>query len=325
MCLYPKFILNRKYIPNMKNNYKPEQIKDERTKFVPVGCGKCMECKKQKSRGWQVRLHEEIRTPQKAYFVTFSFSDESFIELDKLIDKDIQGYYRENQIVKIAVRRFLERWRKEYKRSLKHWFVTELGQLNTERIHIHGIIFTTLEIINNKNITSLLSDLWKYGNVWIGDYVNEKTINYIVKYIHKIDKLHKEYDAIVLCSPGIGSGYLKRIDSKRNIYNGSDTNELYVTRSGIKLNLPKYYRNKIYNDKQREKLWLNLLNKNIRYVNKIKIDVSENENDYFKVLEEQRIINKLLGYGDNVKDWERKDYENTLRKLKRLQRLNKLK
>ena len=91
----------------------------------------------------------------------------------------------ENEIASLAVRRFLERWRKKYKKSVKHWLITELGHNGTERIHIHGIIFTD-------NVEDI-RDLWKYGYIWIGDYVNEKTINYIVKYCNKLDIDHKGY------------------------------------------------------------------------------------------------------------------------------------
>ena len=45
MCLYPKMIKNPKYLPNKKNNNNPPEITDERVKWVPVGCGNCMECR----------------------------------------------------------------------------------------------------------------------------------------------------------------------------------------------------------------------------------------------------------------------------------------
>ena len=49
MCLYPKMIKNPTYLPNKKNNNNPPEITDERVKWVPVGCGNCMECRKQKN------------------------------------------------------------------------------------------------------------------------------------------------------------------------------------------------------------------------------------------------------------------------------------
>ena len=97
-----------------------------------------------------------------------------------------------------------------------------------------------IDEIENKN--------WKYGFEFIGQYVSEKTINYVVKYMLKKDKDHKEYNPKILCSAGIGAGYLNRKDSKLNKFKGTDTNETYRLRNGTKLNLPIYYRNKVYTD-----------------------------------------------------------------------------
>ena len=74
---------------------------------------------------------------------------------------------------------------------------------------MHGIIFT-----DNINI---IKEKWQNGFVWCGyqknemnvNYVNEKTINYITKYILKVDLIHKGYKSKILCSAGIGSNYIK--------------------------------------------------------------------------------------------------------------------
>ncbi len=197
------------------------------------------------------------------------------------------------------MRRFLERWRKKYKKSVRHWLVTELGQTKTERIHIHGLIWS--------NEVEDIKKIWKYGNVWIGDYVNNKTINYIVKYINKVDVKHKEYNSKIMTSAGIGSGYMKREDSKGNKYKEGKTREEYRTRQGIKMGMPIYYRNKIWNDEEREKLWIKKLDEEVRWVNGIKIDISniKGEEMYWRVLEQERKKNKRLGYGDNSKNWNR--------------------
>ena len=55
MCLYPKLIKNKKYLPNKKNNWNPPKIKDPRTAYITAACGKCLECRKQKQREWLVR------------------------------------------------------------------------------------------------------------------------------------------------------------------------------------------------------------------------------------------------------------------------------
>lgn len=318
MCLYPKLIQNRKYIANKKNGGNIPAVLDNRVLYVPVGCGKCMECKKQKSREWQVRLLEDIRHNKNGIFVTLTFSNESIKELGKNIELD--GYNRDNEIAKIAIRRFLERWRKKHKKSVRHWLVTELGHNGTENIHMHGILWTDKrEDINN---------IWKYGYTWISDiktgYVNEKTINYIVKYISKTDLQHKEYNSKVLCSPGIGNGYMKRQDSKINKYNDHKTNELYTNRQGYKMALPKYYRNNIYNEDEKEKLWLKKLDEEIRWVNGIKIDISNGEEEYYKALENARSKNKRLGFGNDEINWELKKYENDKRNMLYKKRIEKM-
>lgn len=303
MCLYPKLIENRKYKANKKNGGVIPPLTDKRTAYVPVKCGKCMECMKAKSREWQVRLQEEIKNEEiNKYFVTLTFSNESIKELGKNIK--LEGYNRDNEIAKIGVRRFLERWRKKYKKSIRHWLTTELGHNGTENIHLHGILMTN-------EIKEDIEKIWGYGYVWIGDYVNAKTINYIVKYVHKVDIKHTEYIPRILTSSGIGNKYKGTI----NKYKGKETKEYYRLNNGHKINLPVYYRNKIYTEEEKEKLWMKKLDEEIRYVNGKKIDISKGDEQYYKVLEYERKQNKILGYNNDEINWEKKRYENDRRNM----------
>ena len=163
MCLYPKLIKNRKYVANKKNGGIIPDVKDDRVLYVPVGCGNCIECRKKKKREWQVRLQEELKE-NKGLFVTLTFSDEKLDELCREIKAK-----ESNAVATLAVRRFLERCRKETGKSIKHWLITELGHNNTERIHLHGILFTDKS-------KEWIEEKWKYGHIWVGDYCNEKTI-----------------------------------------------------------------------------------------------------------------------------------------------------
>ena len=197
-------------------------------------------------------------------------------------------------------------------KSVKHWFITELGHEKTERIHIHGIIFTNeIEDIEN---------LWKYGHIWIGDYVNEKTINYIVKYCNKLDTQHKGYVPKIMTSAGIGKKFIERIDSRINKFKGSETIEYYKTNDGSKLALPIYYRNKIYTEEERQELWINKLDRQVRYVGGEKIDISNGDEEYDKALEYYRKLNKRLGYGSDEKGWTKSTFVENREKLKALNR-----
>ena len=146
--------------------------------------------------------------------------------------------HNENSVAGFALRRFLERVRKETKKSLRHWCVTELGEDN-DRIHLHGIFF-------GDNAPDSIIKHWKYGFVFIGTFVSERTINYITKYMLKDDIKHREFTGKVFTSAGIGSGYFERSDWKNNVYEKGSTKETYVYRNGTRAMMPRYYRDKIY-------------------------------------------------------------------------------
>lgn len=325
MCLYPKLIKNGKYKSNKKNGGIVPAVSDPRVLYVPVGCGNCMECRSQKAREWKVRLNEEIKYNTNGKFITLTFSNESISQIicenEKL--KNLYGYELDNAIATRAIRLFLERWRKKYKKSLRHWLVTELGHEGTENIHMHGIVWT------DKTYDEI-KEIWKYGFIWptkeeyTKTYVCEDTVNYTVKYIHKVDLKHKHYKSLVLTSPGIGANYTNTYNSQLNKYKNVNTIELYRMRNGYQISLPVYYRNKIYTDEEKEKLWLQRLDKNERWVNKQKVKADDHK-EYLRLLNHHRMINKQLGYGSDYKDLEELEYEKNRRDIMNMARINNTK
>ncbi|AXH75287.1 MAG: replication initiator protein [Microviridae sp.] len=334
MCLYPKLIKNPKYKPNKKNGGQVPPVNDERVKYVPIGCQNCIECRKQKAREWQIRLQEDIKTNTNAKFITLTFNNESISKIYEILKTNAKtnkieeptDYQLDNEAATWATRHFLERWRKKYKKSLRHWLVTELGHNGTENIHMHGIIWT------NESMDEVEKQ-WQYGWIWKGkkindkieNYVNAKTINYIIKYVNKTDEKHPSYKSIILTSPGIGNNYTNTKDSRKNKYNENKTIETYRTTTGHKMAMPIYYRNKIYTEEEKEKLWINKIDKQERYVLGEKISVKNGEEKYTKALEGAQKINKQLGYGDNIKNWKQEQYEKERRQLKQTERIQKAK
>ena len=81
--------------------------------------------------------------------------------------------------------------------------------------------------------------LWKYGYIWLSDrkkgFVNEQTINYITKYVTKVDLNHKEYKPLILCSKGIGKKYITSTSSENTKFNNDKTKDYYTTRNGHKI------------------------------------------------------------------------------------------
>jgi hypothetical protein len=78
MCLYTKYILNKKYMYTKKNQGNVPECNDERLRYVPTKCGKCIECRKEKARNWRIRLAEELKNNPDALFITLTFNEENY-------------------------------------------------------------------------------------------------------------------------------------------------------------------------------------------------------------------------------------------------------
>lgn len=264
MCLYPTYFKNPKYLPNKKNKGKPPVCKDKRLLYIPGKCGCCIECRKEKQREWRVRLEEELRTSF-GYFTTLTISPEKIKEIESITG--LKWEENPNEIATKAIRLFLERVRKDTGKSIKHWCVTELGE-KKDRIHLHGIFF-------GQKSAELIRKHWKYGFVFIGGFCNSRSVNYMTKYMLKVDIKHPEFKQIVLASKGIGSGYTDRLDYLWQKQNYKNINvATYTFRNGTKMAMPKYYKNKIFTEKERETMWINNLNRGLLWIygEKVKAD-----------------------------------------------------
>lgn len=83
----------------------------------------------------------------------------------------------------------------------------------------------------------------------------------------KVDIKHPEFKQIVLASPGIGNGYFDRLDwqwQKQN-YERLEV-PTYTFRNGTKMAMPKYYKDKLFTEKERNKMWINNLNRGILWI-----------------------------------------------------------
>lgn len=302
MCLYPVRILNKRFLPNRKNGYQPPICHDERLRYVMCECGKCFECRKKKAREWRIRMSEELKENPSAIFFTGTLADERIEKLCKKYNIKKTDY---NQIATKEVRLFLERIRRfNGGKSIKHWIVTERGHTNTRRIHIHGIFYHH----DKKKLSQLLKNEWIAGYSYQGNYVNEKTINYISKYMTKTDLDNPTFRGIVLASPGLGREYINRLDGRKKYIPRTETqqtDECYRFRNGAKSALPKYYKYKIFSEEERELLWIEKQESGEKYVmgEKIICKTAEEEDKYYSplVVYYRNMCQKL--HGDNPEQW----------------------
>lgn len=150
-------------------------------------------------------------------------------------------------LVKKDFQDFMKRLRKHHgnKTKIKYWACGEYGSKNV-RPHYHAIIYN-LE-------PELLTKAWTLGDVHIGN-VSGASIAYTTKYMHKgkIIPMHKNDDRVPefsLMSKKLGSNYLTPQIIK---YHQEDITRNYLTlEGGHKIALPRYYREKIYSEKQRK-------------------------------------------------------------------------
>ena len=325
MCLYPKRIQNKKFLINKKNGGFPPvppvfgydefgfPIYDERVLYVNVPCGNCIECRKQKTRNWQVRLHEEIKIHKYSYFITLTFSPAQLGIL-----KRESGLDECNAVAGKAVRRCLERYRKDHKKSLRHWFITELGHEGTERIHLHGMIFSDhqLEFVKSDKDHFYRWKYWKYGLVYVGDYCNAKTVNYIVKYMNKIDSDHLGFVGQIFCSPGIGRSFVTDQTMYDHRYRPNETKDFYRLNNGSKIKLPSYYKHKFLSDDERQFVWIEFMDSEVESVRGINYDMRFTSSATLgRIVGKAKEFNHELGYGSNDQEWRKKPYNVTQRML----------
>ena len=61
------------------------------------------------------------------------------------------------------------------------------------------------------------------------------------------------------------------------VLESGEPKETYITSQGFKMTLPTYYRNKIYTEEEKEKLWIEKLNKEERWVCGEKVSIKDND------------------------------------------------
>lgn len=263
MCVFSNYIRNKKYEKGSKD-YK-NGVDIGKMKWIETKCGECIECRRERANEWRVRLTEEIKGDKRGRFTTLTFKEE---ELEKLCK--IAKTRDAVKVPALAIKRFRERWRAEYKEKIKYWLITELGHEGTERIHLHGILFTDKE-------EEEIERRWKYGKVDFGrrEPMDGKGINYMVKYVTKPDKDHKGFKGRIFTSRNIGEGFGgDNWDSRQRDFKGENTIQYYRMPDGTKIAMPRYMRNKKWKEAEREFLWEKSLNKNKKYVMGEEVDVS---------------------------------------------------
>lgn len=243
-CFAPRMIVNRKYVRMAgsvqaairqfapvvqgKYSYVPRDF------YLVVRCGKCLDCQRYRSTMWTTRiLHEyEFVPPEdrnRVKFVTLTIAP-----------RDYDNFKRDASYM---IRKFLERYRKAYGRSFKHWICSEYGK-KRGRLHFHGIFFDAL------CSEAELRKLWKYGRVSMSTLRSDAGILYVAKYVTKYIEdnfISSDQRAEVWASPGIGRSYALAERSRAFHHQDHMLVPVSVDSTGqFFRGLPRYYRDLLF-------------------------------------------------------------------------------
>lgn len=243
----------------------PLNVRVERSdgyRTIPVPCGKCNDCIYSRIVSWQFRLEcEYLHSEFRPLFVTFTYDKHHVkrgLEYDKpngrayvrhiLESRDMTLYWKRLRFARFN--KFKNRWASfgycplsEKPSSIKYWYVGEYGT-KRKRPHYHAILFGIDDL-------RLIQDTWEHGHVDIRFMDSPSTsVGYCLKYLFKKNSYSPcGFKPFMRASKGIGSCYINRETVR---YHNSDFENCFVSTLGdVKLTLPKYLKDRIYDEPTR--------------------------------------------------------------------------
>jgi hypothetical protein len=251
--------------------YKKEKIKGEN---IPFPCGKCPPCKKRRTSGWSFRLVKEGERSKSALFITLTY-DTEFVPITK------NGYMT---LHLPDLQKFFKRLRKLTNEKLKYYAVGEYGSTK-KRPHYHIILFNA----NKEHIARA----WALNNHIIGTYhignVSDASIGYTLKYMskksqipmHQNDDRKKEFSVM---SKGLGSNYIT--DSMIKWHKNLLEERMYIPiKDGKKIAMPRYYKDKMYNEEEKDKIALYMVKKS----EELDLEISK---EFYSFTEQEKVISE---------------------------------
>lgn len=218
-------------------NVKAKEGTERDTVYVPVPCGKCSKCRQRRINGWVFRLQKEELIHNRSTFVTLTY-DPSTMPVTP------SGYM---SLCKDDVQRFLKRLRFNTGiKTIRYYICGEYGS-KSWRPHYHGILFDAEPEAINK--------AWAMGHCHFGTVTGD-SIAYTLKYMDKDGKVpaHAKDDRLpefALMSKNMGLNYLTPQQLRWHIE--KEANHVVLPGGHIQC-LPRYYRDKIFNDQDKVRM-----------------------------------------------------------------------
>lgn len=279
-CLYPKTV-------RVKN-------KLDEVKYINVPCGKCYKCQETKSLEYAFRLYQEVNHSQGAFFVTLTYEDSNLSfamneesgELQPcLVKKDLQDFFKRLRIY------FQRNISKDMR--IKYFGCGEYG-FKFHRPHYHFILCSSNNLLDIEQALNACEKTWTSGFVEIKP-ANQFTIHYVTGYVteklvESQDIRFKESDFIPIVpefrvvSNNLGLCY---VDEFRQ-YHKADRTRFFVNYNGHKITMPRYYRERLYNQTDRA-----LHNLSVQDQTDKKFQIIENDLETFRLYEKKKRASEI--------------------------------
>jgi len=257
---------------------------------IEVPCGKCAGCLQSRRDDWTNRLMHEMDVSSSAHFITLTYADENL-------------KYGETHptLVKSDLQNFLKRLRKRiHPNKIRYYAVGEYGT-RTLRPHYHIIMYNL-----PRDMVEAIQLSWQNGFVQIGT-VNRGSIHYVTKY-HVNKNIHPEGSepsfAVMSRKPGIGLNYVHKYQS----YHDGEIDRCFLLHpGGIKSRLPRYYKDRLYSDAEREQIGQIAREKYSRWSSDEEIEkhYRNNPDKNFYEYHQEKILDKIRKYKIKINQTEK--------------------
>lgn len=219
-----------------------------KNKLVVVPCGRCTFCLQTRRADWTFRINQESKGADTAFFLTLTYDNFS-LPIEYVENYGVlRCYPYEHSLVKKDFQDFMKRLRKAIEPvKVRYFMCGEYGE-KFGRPHYHLILFNMPLAMLTK-----IEGLWGLGFVKFGN-VEIASIHYVTKYVMKpkVDYGGREPPFVTMSRrPGLGSRYLvthgdwhKKFNRNFSMINGQ------VSR------LPRFYKEKLFSQLQRERFAL---------------------------------------------------------------------
>lgn len=204
-----------------------------KTTPYPVPCGKCYACVQNHRKAWTYRLDKEAFYSDASYFVTLTYDEE----------------HCDGNVWKRDIQLWMKRYRKLQKGKFKYYCVSEYGS-KTYRPHYHIHLFFRFQY-SKLELSNDLEQTWTQGQFHIGD-TTQGSCHYTTKqHLTKFRSPQGLNPTFTLMSkrPAIGSDYIEHAKDYHKTIEHS-----FVDNNGFKQAMPRYYKDKLYNKWQKQKI-----------------------------------------------------------------------